>query len=46
MNSSIQKKIVLLVLLALGLSVTACNTTRGVGEDVEEAGEEIQEATK
>jgi predicted small secreted protein len=46
MNTPIHRKIILLVLLASSLAVTACNTTRGVGEDVEEVGEEIQEATK
>jgi predicted small secreted protein len=25
-------------------SMTACNTTEGVGEDIEEAGDEIQDA--
>lgn len=38
-------------LIALGVSLIAgllfsgCNTTRGVGQDIEEAGEEIQDAT-
>ena len=27
-----------------GLSVTGCNTFRGVGKDVEKVGEEVQEA--
>lgn len=27
------------------LSLTACNTVRGAGQDVEEVGEEIQEAS-
>jgi len=32
------------ILLALGSWTTACNTTRGVGQDVEKAGEAVQDA--
>ena len=42
------KKMVMLF-AAVVLSVTAftgCNTTRGAGEDIERAGEKIQDATK
>ncbi len=37
------KKFSLLLLVAL--SITACATVEGIGEDVETAGEEIQEAS-
>jgi entericidin B len=37
------KKIILLLLLSLQVvSLIGCNTTRGVGKDVENAGESIQ----
>ena len=41
------KKIVgaLLVLVSLLMSLQACNTIRGAGQDVERAGEGIQKAT-
>ncbi len=32
-----------LFLLLAGASLAACNTTRGLGEDVEAAGEEVQD---
>lgn len=35
-----------LLALLIALSTTACNTTRGVGEDVEATGEFIQEAAE
>ena len=40
-----------LMALLLGMAMIAftfsgCNTTRGLGEDVEEAGEELQEAAR
>ena len=39
------KNLALATLIALtSLSLAACNTMRGAGEDVEEAGEEIQDA--
>ena len=44
MKTRIQKSLLLLILAAMGLGLTACNTTRGVGEDIEEAGEGIQKA--
>jgi predicted small secreted protein len=44
-GSRIGKLAVLAVLLLTGLTLTACNTTRGVGEDIEEAGDEIKDAT-
>jgi predicted small secreted protein len=33
-----------LALLGASLVLSACNTSRGFGEDVEELGEEVQEA--
>ena len=37
-------KLVMIVAIAVGL--TACNTLRGVGKDIEAGGEAIQKATK
>ena len=37
------RKIFVLVAAAAALTVAACNTVEGVGEDVEAAGEGIQE---
>lgn len=34
------------VLLALALLLAGCNTVRGVGQDIEKAGEAIQRSTK
>ena len=34
------------LLLAFCLSVVACNTVRGVGQDVQKAGEKIEGAAK
>ena len=33
----------LMLLVSFGLVLAGCNTTQGFGEDVESAGEEIQE---
>ena len=33
------------VLAFLAIPLTACNTLEGAGEDIEQGGEEIQEAT-
>ncbi|KGM06272.1 hypothetical protein LP43_2146 [Methylophaga thiooxydans] len=38
------KTITLFLTLALGLSLTACNTMEGVGEDVEAAGDAIEDS--
>lgn len=38
------KKLVVLILCALALA--GCNTVRGVGQDIEKAGEAIQKSTK
>ena len=34
------------LLLILGLSLSACNTVEGMGEDTEAAGEKIQDTAK
>lgn len=34
------------LMLALGFTLSACNTTRGFGEDVESLGEGIQKSTQ
>ena len=40
------KKLATGILIALtALSLTACNTIRGMGQDVERAGEAVQDAT-
>lgn len=40
------KKLATGILIAVtALSLTACNTLRGMGRDMERAGEEIQDAT-
>jgi len=52
--TSIKKDIVMLKksiaaifsVLVLSSLLTACNTTRGVGEDVEAGGQSIQDSTK
>ncbi|MEH6663238.1 MAG: entericidin A/B family lipoprotein [Brevundimonas sp.] len=36
------RKIAVLVVAALALTVSACNTVRGVGQDLEAAGEGVQ----
>jgi entericidin B len=36
----------LLMVVAIGVSLSACNTVRGVGKDIEAGGEAIQKATK
>ncbi|MBZ6377950.1 entericidin EcnAB [Pacificimonas flava] len=38
------RKIVLPVMLALGLATAACNTVKGVGEDIESVGEAGEDA--
>jgi predicted small secreted protein len=34
------------MIVAIGVSLSACNTIRGVGKDIEAGGEAIQKATK
>lgn len=43
MNPTIRKLAFLSILAFTFASVAGCNTVRGAGEDIEEAGEEIQE---
>ncbi len=38
--------ITLLVACALAVAITACNTVRGVGQDVQKAGTAIEKAVK
>jgi predicted small secreted protein len=33
----------LLLIIAMAMATAACNTTKGLGKDVEKVGEEIQE---
>lgn len=40
------KLVLIAMLLGTLFASTACNTVRGVGEDVESGGEAIQDATK
>ncbi len=40
----LRKLILWCLLSALGLSAVGCNTVRGMGADIEEAGETIQNA--
>ncbi|WP_039784671.1 entericidin A/B family lipoprotein [Herbaspirillum huttiense] len=41
------KKIIVLTALAVSfLTLTACNTVRGFGEDVSKVGEKMQDASK
>jgi predicted small secreted protein len=39
-----KKTISILLLLAVGAGLTACNTFRGMGQDVERGGEKVQDA--
>ncbi|HTH45818.1 MAG TPA: entericidin A/B family lipoprotein [Oxalicibacterium sp.] len=39
-----KKTISVMFLLALSLGMTACNTFRGMGQDVERGGEKVQDA--
>ncbi len=43
MNTNARKLLVPLLLGALALALSACNTMRGVGEDTEAVGDKIQE---
>ena len=38
------RQIVTVALVAGGLALTACNTVEGVGEDVQSAGEAVEDA--
>jgi predicted small secreted protein len=39
-------KLSLIFVVLAALSLTACNTVRGIGQDVEKGGEAIQKAVK
>jgi predicted small secreted protein len=39
-----KKTISIMFLLALSIGLTACNTFRGMGQDVERGGEKVQDA--
>jgi predicted small secreted protein len=46
MRSANVKRVATGILVALtALSLTACNTIRGVGQDLERAGETVQDST-
>ena len=38
------RKVTTMLVLALGLAAAACNTVEGVGEDVQSAGETVEDA--
>jgi len=43
MNKKIKSVIVSLTLITSAFALTACNTTRGFGQDLEKLGNEIEE---
>jgi predicted small secreted protein len=45
MKTALKTTALLLVLLLGSSALTACHTVKGVGKDVERAGEEIQDAS-
>ncbi len=38
-------KLISIILVAVALTLSGCNTVRGVGQDVEKAGEAIKKST-
>ncbi|MFZ5718810.1 MAG: entericidin A/B family lipoprotein [Pseudomonadota bacterium] len=40
------RKMILLAMLAAGLTVSACNTVAGAGRDIESAGEAVEETAQ
>lgn len=46
MNSTIRKLAFLSILAWTFAGIAGCNTVRGAGEDIEKAGDEIQEEAK
>jgi predicted small secreted protein len=40
------KKICTVLMICIGFTLTACNTVRGVGQDVQKAGSAIENAVK
>ncbi len=43
MQNFLKNMIIILMLIALNFLMVSCNTMQGVGEDVESAGESIQD---
>ncbi len=43
MTNKSRKAYLLLLIVGMAFATAACNTTKGLGKDVEKAGEEIQE---
>ncbi|MDT8379360.1 MAG: entericidin A/B family lipoprotein [Desulfotignum sp.] len=46
MQKIVKYVITILVLMSLGFLTVSCNTMQGMGEDVEAAGEKIQETAE
>lgn len=46
LKETIAKSLIALMLLTGGVTLGACNTTEGVGEDIEAAGNAIDEAAE
>lgn len=44
MNLRIRSALMFTLVCLAGLSATGCNTVQGAGEDLEKAGEEVQDA--
>jgi len=40
------KHLITLVLVSAALCLSACNTVKGVGQDIQKAGEKIEDAAK
>ncbi len=40
------KKIIVLIVLGCAVVLSGCNTVRGMGQDLEKAGEAVQKSTK
>jgi predicted small secreted protein len=40
------KSILTALLLSLGFMLTGCNTVKGVGQDIQRAGEKLEDAAK
>ena len=46
LKDTIAKSLIALMLLTGGFALSACNTTEGVGEDIEAAGDAIDDAAE
>ena len=40
------KSILTILLLSLGFALSGCNTVKGVGQDIQRAGEKLEDAAK